>query len=98
MKYKVLHKKEHPLITGGVPFCAIIRNGKNGGFFMYKVVIIDDEPIIVEGLSRLLPWEQYLCRITDVAEMVGFTDVAHFSRVFKKTEGISANEYRNTKL
>ena len=195
---------------------------------MYKVVIIDDEPIIVEGLSRLLPWEQYHCsiaatacngkeglevirrerpdilfsdicmpgleealktmterlskkaitgeeaaeeslaagnfvvknalqyieehynekitltqvaemtyvsqwhlskllnkeegknfseilncirvrhakellkdpayRIADVAEMVGFTDVAHFSRVFKKTEGISANEYRNTKL
>ena len=30
---------------------------------MYKVVIIDDEPIIVEGLSRLLPWEQYHCRI-----------------------------------
>ena len=41
MKYKVLHKKEHPLITGGVPFCAIIRNGKNGGFFMYKVVILN---------------------------------------------------------
>ena len=37
-------------------------------------------------------------RIADVAEMVGFTDVAHFSRVFKKTEEISANEYRNTKL
>ena len=37
-------------------------------------------------------------RIADVAELVGFTDVAHFSRVFKKTEGISANEYRNTKL
>ena len=30
---------------------------------MYKVVIIDDEPIIVEGLSRLLPLEQYHCRI-----------------------------------
>lgn len=30
---------------------------KTGGFFMYKVVIIDDEPIIVEGLSRLLPWK-----------------------------------------
>lgn len=26
---------------------------------MYKVVIIEDEPIIVEGLSRLLPWEKY---------------------------------------
>lgn len=37
-------------------------------------------------------------RIADVAEMVGFTDVAHFSRVFKKVQGISANEYRNTKI
>ncbi|MDO4308396.1 MAG: response regulator [Eubacteriales bacterium] len=37
-------------------------------------------------------------RIADVAEMVGFLDVAHFSRVFKKIEGISANEYRNTRI
>ena len=35
-------------------------------------------------------------RICDVAEMVGFQDLAHFSRVFKKMEGMSANEYRNT--
>jgi YesN/AraC family two-component response regulator len=35
-------------------------------------------------------------RIGDIAEMVGFVDIAHFSRVFKKTLGISANEYRNT--
>ena len=34
-------------------------------------------------------------RICDVAEMVGFQDLAHFSRVFKKMEGMSANEYRN---
>lgn len=34
-------------------------------------------------------------RVSDVAEQVGFTDVAHFSRVFKKITGISANEYRN---
>ena len=34
---------------------------------MYKVVIIDDEPIIVEGLSKLLPWEQYHCRIAATA-------------------------------
>ncbi|MCR5031982.1 MAG: response regulator [Lachnospiraceae bacterium] len=34
-------------------------------------------------------------RISDIAEMVGFLDVAHFSRVFKKAEGVSANEYRN---
>lgn len=34
-------------------------------------------------------------RIYDIAEEVGFQDLAHFSRVFKKMEGISANEYRN---
>ena len=37
-------------------------------------------------------------RIGDIAEQVGFLDMAHFSRVFKKCEGISANEYRNTKI
>lgn len=35
-------------------------------------------------------------RIGDIAERVGFVDMAHFSRVFKKNVGISANEYRNT--
>ena len=28
---------------------------------MYKVMIIDDEPIIVEGLSRSVAWEKYDC-------------------------------------
>jgi len=35
-------------------------------------------------------------RICDVAEQAGFQDLAHFSRVFKKLEGMSAGEYRNT--
>lgn len=34
-------------------------------------------------------------RIGDIAEEVGFLDLAHFSRVFKKLNGVSANEYRN---
>lgn len=34
-------------------------------------------------------------RICDISDMVGFSDFTHFSRVFKKCEGISANEYRN---
>ena len=34
---------------------------------MYKVVIVDDEPIIVEGLSRLLPWEKYGCEVVGTA-------------------------------
>ncbi len=37
-------------------------------------------------------------RIGDIADEVGFLDMAHFSRVFKKQMGISANEYRNTIL
>jgi Response regulator containing CheY-like receiver domain and AraC-type DNA-binding domain len=36
-------------------------------------------------------------RIGDVAEMVGFLDLAHFSRVFKKQTGVSANDFRNNK-
>lgn len=34
-------------------------------------------------------------RIGDIADAIGFLDMAHFSRVFKKQTGISANEYRN---
>ena len=37
-------------------------------------------------------------RVGDVAEIVGFLDIAHFSRVFKKYTNMSANEYRNKKL
>ncbi len=34
-------------------------------------------------------------RIGDIADMVGFLDMAHFSRVFKRQTGVSANEFRN---
>lgn len=34
-------------------------------------------------------------RISEVAERVGYVDTAHFSRVFKKLEGVSAGEWRN---
>ena len=52
--------------------------------------------IRVEHAKELL--REMQLRIADISKMVGFTDVAHFSRVFKKLEGLSANEYRNTKL
>lgn len=35
-------------------------------------------------------------RIGDIVEMVGYSDCAHFARIFKKLNGLSANEYRNT--
>ncbi len=34
---------------------------------MYKVVIIDDEPIIVTGLTKLVPWEKYDCVVAGTA-------------------------------
>ena len=34
-------------------------------------------------------------RIGDIGMMVGYTDNAHFARIFKKITGCSANEYRN---
>jgi two-component system response regulator YesN len=34
-------------------------------------------------------------KISDICERVGYADIGHFSRVFKKIEGVSANEYRN---
>ena len=35
-------------------------------------------------------------RISEIAELVGSSDTAHFSRVFKKQEGVSAGDWRNT--
>lgn len=50
----------------------------------------------MEQAKKLL--ENPSLRIGDIAEQVGFLDMAHFSRVFKKQVGVSANEYRNTVL
>ncbi len=34
---------------------------------MYKVVIIDDEPVIVTGLKKLVPWAAYGCEVAGTA-------------------------------
>ena len=34
---------------------------------MYKVMIVDDEPIIVEGLSRSIPWDKWNCQVVATA-------------------------------
>lgn len=47
----------------------------------------------IEKAKELL--QEPSLRIGDIAEKVGFLDMAHFSRVFKKQTGVSANEYRN---
>ena len=35
-------------------------------------------------------------KIGEIGERVGYADTAHFARTFKKQEGMSANEYRNS--
>lgn len=35
-------------------------------------------------------------KIAEISELVGYTDSAHFARIFKKLVGLSANEYRNS--
>ena len=35
-------------------------------------------------------------KIGQISEMVGYADTAHFARTFKKLEGMSANEFRNS--
>lgn len=34
---------------------------------MFKVIIVDDEPIIVKGLSKTIPWDKYNCQVTGTA-------------------------------
>lgn len=49
--------------------------------------------IRIREAKRLL--EDPALRVGEIGEMVGFIDMAHFSRVFKKLVGTSANDYRN---
>lgn len=48
----------------------------------------------VEQAKRLL--EDPRLKIAEIGEMVGYTDTAHFARVFRKLTGMSANMYRNS--
>ena len=47
----------------------------------------------IEAACRLLADPSL--KIGEISELVGYADVAHFARTFKKLEGVSANEYRN---
>ena len=35
---------------------------------MYRVVLIDDEPLITEGLRKIVSWEKYHCEVVGTAE------------------------------
>ena len=48
----------------------------------------------IEEAKRLLSDPRL--KIADIGDLVGYADPAHFARIFKKTTGMSANEYRNS--
>ena len=50
--------------------------------------------IRIQAAKKLL--EDPSLKIGDISEMVGYADTAHFARIFKKSENMSANEYRNS--
>ncbi|GHU93774.1 DNA-binding response regulator [Clostridia bacterium] len=50
----------------------------------------------ISAAKKLL--EDPSLRVHEVAERVGYSDVAHFSKVFKRIVGVSAGEYRNKHL
>ena len=35
---------------------------------MFRVILIDDEPLIVEGLKKVVHWEEYQCMVVATAE------------------------------
>lgn len=35
---------------------------------MFRVILIDDEPLIVEGLKKVVRWEEYQCAVVATAE------------------------------
>lgn len=34
---------------------------------MYKVVLVDDEPKVIDGLKAIVPWDKYRCEVVAVA-------------------------------
>ncbi len=63
--------------------------GKHLGMNFYEIL----NTVRIEKAKQML--EDPALRISEIASLAGYADTAHFSRVFKKNEGISANEYRN---
>ncbi len=48
---------------------------------MYKVVLVDDEQIILQGLQKVVPWERYGCRVKATAN-----DGLEGARVIRETQ------------
>lgn len=93
--YIMEHYKEHLMLQDVADHCYVsqwylsrILNKYLGQPF-YDIL----NKVRVDEAKKLL--EQPSLRISEIAEQVGYADTAHFSRVFKRIEGVSAGDWRN---
>lgn len=47
------------------------------------------------NVQKVVAGQMTAAEAGEIGEMVGYADTAHFARIFKKLEGMSANEYRD---
>lgn len=71
-----------------------------------RVLLVDDEIMIREGFKKLFDWEAHECVVVGEAadgmeaitkideEQSGYGDYRVFTKVFKKSEGITPSQYR----
>ncbi len=52
------------IFNGGAVWCTM---GARGGGRVKTVVLVDDEQVILTGLMRVIPWEEYGCRVAGTA-------------------------------
>ena len=61
---------------------------------MNKVVIVDDEPIIVEGLTRRIPWDKWDCKVV----ATGYSGMEGIELVEREKPDILFSDIRMPKL
>ena len=64
---------------------------------MYKVVIVDDEPLIVEGLKKIVDWDRYDCVVAGTASSGkdGLTMIAALRSEHKDLQVVILTGYRD---
>lgn len=63
---------------------------QHGGKSFYEILNL----VRIRAAKKLL--EDPSLKIGEISEMVGYADAAHFARIFKRLENMSANAYRNS--
>jgi YesN/AraC family two-component response regulator len=71
---------------------------------MYKILLVDDEPMVIHGLCQQIDWESYNLVLAGTAETgesilyrIGISNLSYYNRIFNKAYGLSplAFKYQN---